>query len=120
MSVNQHVIHWSLVWDNFSGFGAWVSPEVPGNDRQGSPSSSAPHLPLAPRASDTAGMCRMGLKSQTAAKFQVLLLLLVLGNQTVRNQFREWKETNKNKPLIVSQEGEFFQLLESRQALPLH
>ena len=62
----------------------------------------------------------MGLKIRTSDKFRVLLLLLVLGNQTLRNEFREWKETNKNKPLIVSQEGEFFQLLESRQALPLH
>ena len=50
MSVDQRVIHWSLVKDSFSGFGAWVSPEVPGDYRLGSPCSSSPDLPLAPRA----------------------------------------------------------------------
>ena len=44
---------------------------------------------------------------------------MLLGDKTLRNEFREWK-ANKNKPLTVSQEGESFQLLESGQALPLH
>ena len=48
VSVNQHVIHWSSVKDSFSGFWAWISPEVPGDYRLGSLCSSSPDLPLAP------------------------------------------------------------------------